>query len=78
MALLGSLPDVEWPLGDRGYDVDGFREALIEWGTRPCIPERKSRKKAVQYDKRRYKRRNRIKRMFVWQAQGLAAGLYVL
>ena len=29
-----------------------------------CIPGRKSRKKAVKYDKRRYKRRNRIEIMF--------------
>ena len=28
------------------------------------VPGRKSRKKAVKYDKRRYKRRNRIERMF--------------
>ena len=28
------------------------------------IPVRKSRKKVVRYDKRRYKRRNRIERAF--------------
>ncbi len=32
-ALLGSLPKVEWLLGDRGYDADWFREALKEKGT---------------------------------------------
>ena len=31
---------------------------------RPCIPNRKTRKKAVKYDKRRYKRRNRIEIKF--------------
>ncbi|RCW84111.1 DDE family transposase [Paracoccus lutimaris] len=31
---------------------------------RPCIPGRRSRRKAVCYDKRRYKRRNRIEIMF--------------
>ena len=64
MALLGDLPDAEWLLGDRGYDADWLREALIERGTRPCIPGRRSRKKTVRYDKRRYRRRNRIERMF--------------
>lgn len=64
MALLGDLPDAEWLLGDRGYDADWFREALIERGAPPCIPGRKSRKKAVRYDKPRYRRRNRIERMF--------------
>jgi transposase len=31
---------------------------------RPCITGRKSRGKAVRYDKRRYRRRNRIEIMF--------------
>ena len=63
-ALLSSLPDVDWLLGDRGYDADWFREALRDKGIRACIPGRKQRKKAVTYDKRRYKRRNRIEIMF--------------
>lgn len=33
-------------------------------GYAPCIPGRKSRGKAVRYDKRRYRRRNRIEIMF--------------
>ncbi|WP_145953399.1 transposase, partial [Oceaniglobus indicus] len=33
-------------------------------GIRACIPGRKQRKKPVRYDKRRYKRRNRIEIMF--------------
>ena len=53
MALLSSLPDADW-----------FREALADRGTKPCIPGRKSRNKVVRYDKRRYRRRNRIERMF--------------
>ncbi|SIT09128.1 transposase, IS4 family [Paracoccus saliphilus] len=63
-ALLSNLPKVEWLLGDRGYDADWFREALKDRGIRACIPGRKSRGKKVKYDKRRYKRRNRIEIMF--------------
>jgi transposase len=63
-ALLGSLPAAEWMIADRGYDADWFREALKDKGISPCIPGRKSRGKAVRYDKRRYKRRNRIEIMF--------------
>jgi len=59
MALRGDLPDADWLFGHRGYDADWLQEALIERGTRSCIPDRKSRKKAVRYDKRRYRRRNR-------------------
>ena len=63
-ALMNGLPEAEWLLADRGYDADWFRETLVDNATMPCIPGRKSRKKAVKYDKRRYKRRNRIERMF--------------
>jgi transposase len=63
-ALLGSLPAAEWLLDDRGYDADWFRDALKDKGINPCIPGRKSRSKTVKYDKRRYKRRNRIEIMF--------------
>jgi transposase len=63
-ALLNGLPDVDWLLVDRGYDADWFREALKDKGIRACIPGRKRRKKPVKYDKRRYKRRNRIEITF--------------
>ena len=63
-ALLGGLPKVEWLLGDRVYDADWFRDALKDKGIRACIPGRKQRKTTVKYDKRRYKRRNRIEIMF--------------
>ncbi len=63
-ALLSSLPTADWMLADRGYDADWFREALKDKGIRACIPGRKQRKRAVKYDKRRYKRRNRIEIMF--------------
>lgn len=33
-------------------------------GIKPCIPGRKSRTEPITYDKRRYKRRNRIEIMF--------------
>ena len=59
-AFLGSLPVAEWMIADRGYDADWFRDVLKDKGIRPCILGRKSRGKAVRYDKRRYKRRNRL------------------
>lgn len=48
----------------RGCDADWFREAFQDKGIRACIPGRNKRKTAVKYDKRRYKRRNRIEIMF--------------
>ena len=61
-ALMNGLPEAEWLLADRGYDADWFRDTLIDKGTKPCIPGRKSRKTTIKYDKRRYKRRNRPSR----------------
>ena len=64
-ALMSSLPIVaDWLIADRGYDADWFREALTDNGIGACIPGRKSRDMPVRYDKRRYRRRNRIEIMF--------------
>ena len=63
-AMLGSLPKAGWILADRGYDADWLREALEDKGIKACIPDRKSRRKAVKYDKQCYKQRNRIEIMF--------------
>jgi transposase len=62
--LLSSLPNALRMLTDRGHDADWFRDALKDKGIRPCIPGRKSRGKTIRYDKRRYRRRNRIEIMF--------------
>lgn len=63
-ALLDSLPAAQWMLADRGYDADWFRDALEEKGIKPCIPGQITRGRPVKYDKRKYKRRNRIEIMF--------------
>ena len=74
-ALLSNLPSAQWLLADRGYDADWFRDALQNKGIKPCLPGRESRTKPVKYDKRRYKRRNRIEIMFGrLRSEGLAAG----
>ncbi|MGD1884960.1 MAG: transposase [Paracoccaceae bacterium] len=61
-AMLSSLPNVDWLLGDRGYDAAWYREALKDKGIRACIPDRKQRKITVNYHKHRYKQRNRPSR----------------
>ena len=60
-ALLGHMPKAEWLLADRGgYDAEWYREALSDKGIRVCIPGRKK----IRFNRRRYKRRNRIENMF--------------
>ena len=63
-ALLDELPKAQWLLADRGYDADWFRDALEEKGIKSCISGRKSRNEPIKYDKRRYRRRNRIEIIF--------------
>ncbi len=63
-ALPGSLPKADWISADRGYDADWLRDALKDKGMKVCIPGRKTRRNPVRYDRRRYKRRNRIEIMF--------------
>jgi transposase len=62
-APVSSLSKVDLLQGDRGYDADWLRDAVKDKEIRACIPGRKQRKKPVEYDKRRCKRRNRIEIM---------------
>lgn len=63
-ALLNSLPAAEWLIADRGYDAEWLRESLKDKGICPCIPRRKPRGKPVRYDKRHWRRSNRIEILF--------------
>lgn len=47
-ALLSGLPNVEWLLGDRGYDANWFREALQDKGIGTFIARAKATKDAGQ------------------------------
>lgn len=51
-------------LGDRGYDADWCRNALIDMGISPCIPSRTGRKVAIPHDADLYRLRHRIENMF--------------
>jgi transposase len=62
--LVQALPPARELLGDRGYDSDGFRAALVARGITPCIPPRKNRKRAITYDKALYRQRHRIENAF--------------
>ena len=63
-ALLDSLPRAQWLLGDRAMTSAGSGTPCRPRASRPAFPGRKNRTEASRYDKRRYKRRNRIEIMF--------------
>jgi transposase len=62
--LLSSLPRAKELLGDKGYDSNWFRQALIERGITPCIPPRSNRNVQIDYDKALYKQRHKIENVF--------------
>jgi transposase len=51
-------------LADRGYSSGTFRRELRGNNNIPVIPGRKNRKKEIVYDKRLYKKRGLIERVF--------------
>ena len=51
-------------IGDKAYDSDAFREAIVSAGGVAVIPPRKSRTDPRPYDEDLYKRRNIIERFF--------------
>ena len=58
--MLLSLPPASDLIGDRGYDSNRFRAALLKRGIMPCIPSTRSRKLEIPYDKALYRERHRI------------------
>ena len=62
--LLPDLPISSEMLGDKGYDSDAYRAALIERGITPCIPPRAKRKNPATYCKSLYKQRHKVENMF--------------
>jgi transposase len=51
-------------LGDKGYDADWFRNALIKRGIVPCIPSKANRKIPIAHDQTLYLQRHKSENMF--------------
>lgn len=51
-------------VADKGYDSDANREAIRARGAEPCIPPRKNRTTAIDYDRHLYRERNVAERFF--------------
>ena len=62
--LLPHLPAAREMLGDKGYDSDAYRAALIGRGITPCIPPRAKRRNPATYCKTLYKQRHKVENMF--------------
>ena len=63
--MLDALPKAKAMLGDRGYDADWFRDALIAKGiVHRASRQRANRKIAIPHDRALYRQRHRIEIMF--------------
>ena len=62
--MLDAPPKAKLLLGDKGYDADWFRQALIERGITPCILPKSNRKLPLAFDKTLYRSRHKIENMF--------------
>jgi transposase len=62
--MIEAFPKAKVLLGDRGYDADWFRNALIERGITPCIPSKSNRKVPILHDRALYRQRHRVENMF--------------
>ena len=51
-------------LADRGFDGDALRDSIAERGAEPVIPPKSNRKKAIDCDMEKYRRRHRVENFF--------------
>ena len=62
--MLDAAPPADELLADKAYDSDAIREDLHGRGMRPVIPNKDDRKFLHPFDRKRYRSRNAIERMF--------------
>lgn len=51
-------------IADKACDANSFRKSLRDAGVRPVIPGRSNRKRAIRYDRNRYRDRHLIENAF--------------
>jgi transposase len=61
--LLNALPPAKELIADKGYDGNGFRNALAERSITACIPSKSNRKIAIPHDPVLYRQRHKIEIM---------------
>ena len=62
--LLARATRARYVLADKAYDADALRRSLRQAGAVPVIPGRRNRKRAIRYDKQRYRDRHLIENAF--------------
>jgi len=58
------VPDMEQVVGDKGFDGEPQRQACRNHGAKPVIPHRSNTTTTSRFDKKAYRARNGIERLF--------------
>jgi transposase len=58
------VPDMEEVVGDKGFDGDAQRQACRDRGAKPVIPFKANRTSPGRLNKKAYRERNKIERLF--------------
>ena len=64
LAELLAKPEIKSVSGDRAYDSDAIRQMIKAAGKEAVIPPRSNRVAPANYDKEKYKGRNKVERLF--------------
>jgi transposase len=63
-ATAARVPDLEEVVGDKGFDGEPQRQACRDHGAKAVIPYKANRTAVGRLNKRAYRQRNRIERLF--------------
>ena len=58
------VPDMQEVVGDKGFDGEPQRAACEAHGAKPVIPYRSNRKQPKRFNRKAYRERNKIERLF--------------
>jgi transposase len=58
------IPAIDQVVGDKGFDGEPQRQACQDRGAKPVIPYKSNAKRPGRLDKKAYRERNRIERLF--------------
>ena len=63
-ALLAAAGPIQRLIADKAYDANSLRKLLADQGAKAVIPSTSSRSEPIPYNRKLYRQRNLIERMF--------------
>ena len=63
-SLIAAVGPIKHLIADKAYDANSLRQLLADRGAKAVIPSTASRRQPIPYNKKLYRQRNVIERMF--------------